>query len=87
MPNIKSAKKNVLINEKRRKANSSFKSSMKSAIKQVEKLVKSNEKENINIKLNEANKKIDKAVKRGLIHKNKAARNKAKLNKMINNME
>ena len=33
------------------------------------------------------NSKIDKAVKSGLIHKNKAARQKSRLTKMKNNME
>ena len=31
-----------------------------------------------------ANKKIDKAAKKGLIHKNKAARDKSKLQKALN---
>ena len=36
---------------------------------------------------NEANKKIDKAVKAGIIKKNTAARNKSKLMKAINNIK
>ena len=34
-----------------------------------------------------ANKKIDKAAKNGLVHKNKAARDKSKLNKAINTIK
>ena len=37
--------------------------------------------------LNLANKKIDKAVKHGLINKNKAARDKSKLNKAVNSIK
>lgn len=89
MPNIKSAKKRVLTNAKKRTANATFKASMRTAIKKVEKTVKAKDKDsgNIDIKLNDAVKKIDKAVSRGLIHKNKAARNKSRLTKLKNNME
>ena len=40
-------------------------------------------KENLDV----ANKKIDKAVKSGLVHKNKAAREKSKLAKAVNNIK
>jgi small subunit ribosomal protein S20 len=87
MPNIKSAKKRVLTNAKKKIANSSFKASMRTAMKNVEKTVKAKDKENVDGKLKDAVKKIDKAVSRGLIHKNKAARDKSRLTKIKNNIE
>lgn len=74
MPNIKSVKKRVLTSEKKRVLNSELKGAMKTAIKKAK---TTPEKENINV----AVKKIDKAVKKGLIKKNTAARKKAKLMK------
>ena len=49
--------------------------------------IKNENKELATAKFNEANKKIDKAVKAGVIKKNTAARNKSKLMKAINNIK
>lgn len=87
MPNIKSAKKRVLTNEKKGKLNKAQISGMKTAIKNVEKEVKHGSKETMTEKLNVAIKNIDKACSTGLIHKNKAAREKSRLTKLKNNME
>ena len=81
MPNIKSAKKRVLITKKETVLNNDVKASMKTAIKKVE---KAQTKEEAQIKLNEAIKRIDKACASGLIHKNKAAREKSRLTKQTN---
>ena len=70
MPNIKSAKKRVKTDAKKKVANKNNASSMRATAK-----------------FNEANKKIDKAVKAGVIKKNTAARNKSKLMKAINNIK
>ena len=78
MPNIKSAKKRVLITKKETVLNNDVKASMKTAIKKVE---KAQTKEEAQIKLNEAIKRIDKATSSGLVHKNKAAREKSRLMK------
>ena len=76
MPNIKSAKKRVKTDAKKKVANKNNASSMRTAIKKVKAEIK-----------NENNKKIDKAVKAGVIKKNTAARNKSKLMKAINNIK
>ena len=78
MANIKSAKKRVLVNETKRANNLPKKSVMKSSIKKA--IVNSSEE---NAK--EANKRIDKALKSGIITKNKAARAKSKVAKSLNN--
>ncbi|MFV0275431.1 MAG: 30S ribosomal protein S20 [Bacilli bacterium] len=76
MPNVKSAEKRIKVNVKKSELNNSYKSSMKTAIKKME---KDPNKEN----LNDAIKKIDKAYTKGVIHKNNASRNKARVNALL----
>ena len=83
MPNIKSAKKRVLTSAKRKEMNTV----KNSRIKNVEKEAKHGSKDTAAEKLNVAIKRIDKACASGLIHKNKAAREKSRLTKLKNNME
>ena len=87
MPNIKSAKKRVLTNNKKGIANKAQISSMKTAIKNVEKEAKNGSKDSTVEKLKVAVKNIDKACSSGLIHKNKAAREKSRLTKITNSIE
>lgn len=84
MPNIKSAKKRVITSAKKRDNNILGKSSMKTAIKKSEKAIKANDKALAEENLKVAIKRIDKAVASGLIHKNKAAREKSRLTKQTN---
>ena len=86
MPNIKSAKKRVLTSAKKRENNNVVEARTKTAIKKFVKEVEAGNKENIDEKLNVAIKNIDKAANSGLIHKNKAARQKSRLMKMSNKM-
>ncbi len=87
MPNIKSAKKRVKSNAKKAEVNILIKSSMKTAIKNVEKSVKAGNKEEASKNLNVALQKIDKATSKGLVHRNKAARNKSRLTKLTNTVK
>lgn len=87
MPNIKSAKKRVLTSAKKQAANTVVTSSMKTALKKADKEIKAGNKEEAASKVNLATKRIDKAAACGLVHKNKAARLKSKLDKKKNNME
>lgn len=77
MANIKSAKKRIDVTKRQAEENLPKKSSMKTAIKKA--LTESTEE---NVK--EAHKKIDKAVKSGIIKKNKAARAKARIARKVN---
>ncbi len=72
MPNIKSAIKRTKTNNERRAHNATIKSAMRTAIKQVEASVANNEADKAKTALSEATKRIDKAVKTGLVHKNAA---------------
>lgn len=86
MPNIKSAKKRVLTSAKKEKNNNVVEARTKTSIKKFVKEVEAGNKESANEKLNTAIKNIDKAANSGLMHKNKAARQKSRLMKMNNKM-
>ena len=87
MPNIKSAKKRMRSNAKKANVNTLVSSSMKTAIKKFEREVKAGNKQEAQNNLNVALQRIDKAKNSGLVHKNKAARLKARLTKMNSTME
>ena len=79
MANIKSAKKRVLIAEANRQRNVAFKSSIKTAIKKALELVEGKDKEALNSALSKVYQLCDKAVVKGILHKNTAARKKSRL--------
>ena len=87
MPNIKSAKKRMRSNAKKADVNGIIRNSMSTAVKKFEKEVKDGNKEAASNNLNIAIQRVDKAMSSGRIHKNKAARLKSRLMKMINTME
>ncbi len=84
MANIKSSIKRNITNEKRREANSSFKSSLKTAIKNVETAVNGNNKEAAIEALSVAFKKLDKSISKGVHHKNYVANQKSRLSLKVN---
>ena len=84
MPNIKSAKKRVITGAKKNVNNTLGRSSMKTAIKKSERAIKAEDKALAEENLKVAIKRIDKACASGLIHKNKAAREKSRLTKQTN---
>lgn len=86
MPNIKSAEKRVKQSEKRRLRNASQKSSLRTAVKAAEVALTQNSVETAQQALLSATKKLDKAVTKGLIHKNAAARKKSRLAKKVNEL-
>ena len=86
MPNIKSAKKRVDLNEKNRAVNKSYKSELATAMKKYVKTVEAGDKDLATKLLPETFAILDKNVARNLIHKNKADRKKAEFNKMLQNM-
>ncbi len=84
MPNIKSAKKRVKVIAKKKVSNNDLRSSMRTAIKNVE---KSTDKDSAVKNLNIAIQRLDKALSKGLVHKNYTARQKSRLTKLVNNMK
>ena len=83
MPNIKSAKKRVLVNATKLARNMSANSALKTALKKANAAIEANaEDKDVAVKL--AVKKIDQAVAKGLLHKNNAARKKSALVSKLN---
>ena len=85
MANIKSAKKRVLIAKRNTERNVAFKSSIKTAVKKALSLVNGDEKE-LQAALSKVYQLCDKAVGKGILHKNTAARKKSRLTKAINKL-
>ncbi|MDD6735319.1 MAG: 30S ribosomal protein S20 [Clostridiales bacterium] len=79
MPNIKSAKKRVLVIEKKTLINQMHKTALKTAVKKFEAAVENKNVEEAKVLFNEAVKKLDMGVKQGILHKNNAARKKSQL--------
>ncbi len=79
MPNIKSAKKRARQSEKRRVRNKHQRSGMRTVVKSVVSAIEAGEKETATTALKVAVPALDRAVSKGLIHKNKAARQKSRL--------
>lgn len=79
MANIKSAKKRVLIAEANRQRNVAWKSSIKTAFKKVLELASGDDKDALSAALSKAYQLCDKAVSKGILHKNTAARKKSRL--------
>ncbi|WP_295353097.1 30S ribosomal protein S20 [uncultured Succinivibrio sp.] len=79
MPNIKSAKKRVIISEKARQHNVAARSKMRTLVKNVLKAVMAGNKDEAKAAFALAEPVLDRAAGKGLIHKNKAARHKSKL--------
>lgn len=79
MANIKSAKKRVLIAEANRQRNVAFKTSIKTALKKALSLATSENKEELNAAISKVYQLCDKAVSKGILHKNTAARKKSRL--------
>ena len=86
MPNIKSAKKRVLVTEKKTLQNKMFKSALKTEMKKYEAAVLAGDKELAQTTYKAAVKKIDQAVAAGLLHKNNAAHKKSQFTLMYNKM-
>ena len=79
MANIKSAKKRVLIAEANRVKNVAFKTSIKTAVKKALALATEEDKDALNGAISKVYQLCDKAVSKGILHKNTAARKKSRL--------
>ncbi len=86
MPNIKSAKKRVIVTNTKTLQNKIFRTQLKTDIKKYYAALESGDAALAEATYKAAVKKIDKAVARGIIHKNAAARKKSQFTKALNNM-
>ncbi len=83
MANHKSAEKRVRQNEKRNQINRSNRSKLRTQIKKLRTALAASDKTQSGELLNPTVSLIDKAVNKGLIHKNTAARYKSRLTKHV----
>jgi small subunit ribosomal protein S20 len=83
MPQHQSAEKRIRQNEKRRKRNKSRKSNVRTKIKELEALEDKDAAEDL---LNDVKGDLDRLAAKGVIHKNRAANKKSKLEKHVNNL-
>ena len=84
MPNIKSAKKRVLVIEAKTLQNQMFKTALKTSVKKYEAALAAGDKELASATYKAAVKKIDTAVAKGILHKNNAARKKSQFTAKLN---
>ncbi len=84
MPNIKSAKKRVLVSRLRNEKNRAAKSALKTKMKKFDAALAQNGAAGAQAAYREAVAGVDKAAAKGVWHKNKAARKKSQLAKKLN---
>ena len=92
MANNKSAKKRIQVAERNRLVNKSYKSTVRTLTKKTlancEKYKKepnSDNKDLVQVSVNQAFSLIDKAVKKNVLHKNNGANKKSKINNLVKN--
>ena len=83
MPNIKSAKKRVLVEKRNNLRNRKVKSELKTMFKKFDSLIDEKNVETTQSFFREISSALDSAVLKGIVHKNYAARKKSALSKQL----
>lgn len=83
MANIKSNIKRIGTNRKAEERNKSVRSELKTAIRAVREAAEGGDKAAAAAALTNANRKLDKAVSKGVVHKNQAANRKSAISKKV----
>ncbi len=86
MANSLSARKRARQGERNRKANASHRSRVRTTIKQVLSAIEGGDKTAAQSAFKIAVPAIDRSVSQGIMHRNKAARHKSRMNQHIQNM-
>ncbi len=86
MANIKSAKKRIVVNQTKAARNKAIRSRVKTAIKKVDAAIAANDKVAAAEALRNATSEIEKAVTKGVYHKNTAARKISRLSLAANKL-
>lgn len=86
MANIKSSKKRILTAARNAERNVAFKSSIKTAVKKVLTLAAAEDKDALALAVSKVYQLCDKAVGKGILHKNTAARKKSRLTIALNKL-
>ena len=83
MANIKSQKKRIKTNEKARLRNKDVKSAVKTAVRKFREAADAGDTAAATALAREANRTLDKAASKGVIHKNQAANRKSSISKRV----
>lgn len=83
MANIKSQMKRIRTNRKATERNRAYKSELRTVVRKTREAIESGDKADAQQKLALACRKLDKAVSKGVIHKNQAANRKSRLAKKV----
>ncbi len=86
LANIKSAKKRILVSQKRADRNKVIRSKVKTAIKKVDAAIEAKDKAAASDALVKAVSEIDRATRKGIYHKNTAARKVSRLTIAVNKL-
>ena len=86
MPNIKSAKKRVQLSRVSNEKNKAAKSVLKTTLKKFDAALAEGNRDQADSAYKAAVKTIDESVKKGILHKNNAARKKSSLTLKLNHM-
>ena len=86
MPNIKSAKKRVLVAQAKAMQNKAAKSALKTQIKKFDAAVAEGNRSEADIAYKVAVKAMDQAAAKGLLHKNNAANKKCSMTIKLNKL-
>ncbi|QEU12033.1 ribosomal protein S20 [Mycobacteroides abscessus subsp. abscessus] len=87
MANIKSQIKRIKTNAKAQERNKAYRSELKTYVRKVRTAVAAGDADASAKALREASRKLDKAVSKGVIHKNQAANRKSGLAKLVATLE
>ena len=86
MPNIKSAKKRVLLTKAANDRNKAARSILRTNLKKFDAAVAEGNREQADSAYKVAVKTVDESVKKGILHKNNAAHKKSSMTLKLNNM-
>ena len=87
MPNIKSAKKRVLVNKTKAMQNKVAKSALKTTLKKFDAAVEDGNRSEPDQAYKVAVHAVDQAASKGLLHRNNAARKKSAMTLKLNKLE
>jgi len=85
--NIKSQIKRIKQNEKARQRNKAVKSELRTYVRKFREAADAGDVQEATVALRLASRKLDKAVSKGVIHKNQAANRKSAINKRLNELQ
>ncbi|HUH52998.1 MAG TPA: 30S ribosomal protein S20 [Microbacteriaceae bacterium] len=86
MANIKSQIKRIKTNQKATERNRTYKSELRTLARKTREAIESGDKDLATKTLSTTNRKLDKAVSKGVLHKNQAANRKSALAHKVNAM-